>query len=113
MHKENTVTLKITPRKIYYKNPDERLCRLCGKECRRFSKIFSKWGKSKCLQHDILLTTGIKILETDNLSDIICRNCKKFIESVVTFRNEGFKIQHTLSTSCSIKHATSPIEQEH
>ena len=70
MNKENTVTLKITPRKIYNKNPDQRLCRLCGKEFRRFSKIFSKPGKSKCLQHQVFLTTGINILETDNLSGI-------------------------------------------
>ena len=63
MNKENTVTLKITPRKIYNKNPDQRLCRLCGKESRRFSKIFSKPGISKCLQHQIFLTTGINILE--------------------------------------------------
>ena len=73
MNKENTITLKITPRKIYNKNPDQRLRRLCGKESGRFSKIFSKPGKSKCLQHQIFLTTGINILETGNLSDIICR----------------------------------------
>ena len=97
MNKENTVTLKITPRKIYNINPDQRLCRLYGKESRRFSKIFSKPGKSKCLQHQIFLTTGINVLETDNLSDNICRNCERFTESVVTFRNECFKIQHTLS----------------
>ena len=113
MNNENTVTLKITPRKIYNKNHDQRLCRLCGKESRRFSKIFSKPGKSKCLQRQIFLTTGTNILETDNLSDIICRNRERFIESVVTFRNECLKIQHTLSTSCSIKRVIPPIEQEH
>ena len=113
MNKENTVTLKITPRNIYSKNPDQRLCRLCGKVSKRFSKIFSKPGKSKCLQHQIFLTTGINILETDNVSDTICRNCERFIESVVTFSNECFKTQHTLSTSCSIKHIISPTEQEH
>ena len=95
MNKENTVTLKITPRNIYSKNPDQRLCRLCGKVSKRFSKIFSKPGKSKCLQHQIFLTTGINILETDNVSDTICRNCERFIESVVTFSNECFKTQHT------------------
>ena len=110
MNKQNIVTLKITPRKIYNKNPDQRLC---GKESRTFSKVFSKPGKGKCLQHQIFLTTGINILETDNLSDIICRNCERFIESAVTFRNECFKTQHTLSTSCSIKRVISPIVKEH
>ena len=52
-------------------------------------------------------------METDNLSDIICRNSKIFIESAVTFRNESFKTQHILSTSFSIKRAISPIVQEH
>ena len=113
MNKENTVTLKITRRKICNKNPDHRLCRLCGKESRWFSKIFSKPGKSKCLQHHIFLTTGINILETDNLSDIICQNCERFTESGVTFRNECFETQHTLSTSCSIKRVISPTEQQH
>ena len=31
MNKENTVTLKITPRKIYNKNPDQQLCRYMEK----------------------------------------------------------------------------------
>ena len=113
MNKKNTVTLKITQRKIYNKNPDQRLCRLCGKESRKFSKIFSKPGKSKYLQHQIFLTIGINISETDNLSDIICRDCERFIESAVSFRNECFKTQHTLSKSCSIKCVISRIEQEH
>ena len=113
MNKENIVTLKITPSKIYKKNPDQPLCRLCGKESGRFSNISSKPGKSKCLQHQIFLNTGINILETDNLLDIISRNCKRFIESAVTFRNESFKTQHTLSTLCSIKRVISLMEQEY
>ena len=50
-----------------------------GKESRRFSKIFSNLSKSKCLQHQIFLITGINILETANLSDTICRNYERFI----------------------------------
>ena len=53
------------------------------------------------------------MLETDNLYDIICRNCERFIESALTLRNECFKTQHTLSTSYSIKRVISPTEQEH
>ena len=32
MNEENAVTLKITPRKIYNKNSDQRLCSLCGED---------------------------------------------------------------------------------
>ena len=78
MNKENTVTLKITPRKIY-RNPDQRLCRLCEKESRRFSKIFSKPGKSKCLQNRIFFTTGINILATDNLSALSVETAKDLL----------------------------------
>ena len=101
------ITLKLTPRKIYIKS-DKKICTLCGKVTKRFCKIFSKPGKKKCLKEKILISTGIDILESDNLSDILCQNCERFIMSIMKFRNDCLKTQYSLSSSCSVKRVISP-----
>lgn len=112
MNKENISTLKITPKKIYNKNPDQKICRLCGEEPSRCSKIFSKPGQNKKLHTKILQATGINILETDGLSDILCQTCERFLESASKFRSKCIQTQHKLSSVCSIKRVISPITRE-
>ena len=112
MNKENTSILKITPKKIYNKNPDQKICRLCGDEPSRCSKIFSKPGKNKNLHTKILQATGINILETDGLSDILCQTCERFVESASKFRYKCLQTQHKLSSVCSIKRIISPINRQ-
>ena len=48
MDKENeSYKLKLTPKKVYNRQENKKICRLCVCEVTRFGRIFSKAGKAK------------------------------------------------------------------
>ena len=112
MDKENeSCKLKLTPKKVYNRQENKKICRLCVCEVTRFGRIFSKAGKAKHLFSKIVKITNIKILETDDLSDILCQKCERFLDSVVKFQTECQFNQKKLLQACSIKRVTSPPPQ--
>ena len=109
MDKENeSCKLKLTPKKVYNRQENKKICRLCVCEVTRFGRIFSKAGKAKHLSSKIAKITNINILETDDLSDILCQKCERFLDSVVKFQTECQFNQKKLLQACSIKRVTSP-----
>lgn len=111
MDKERSV-LELTPRKNYHKNTDTITCRLCVQEASRKYGIFSKSGVEKQLAANIFICTGITILKTNNMLDVICRNCERFVDAMMQFRKKCFDNQLQVPKGCSIKRVISPPKNE-
>lgn len=77
-----------TPTKFYEKSSSTNHCRLCIQSSKKFSKIFSYAGKSKQTADRIRRVTGIGIIESDSVSNILCQKCNRFIESVIKFQDD-------------------------
>ena len=83
MDKERSV-LELTPRKNYNNNTDTiTICRLCVQEAKKKYGIFSKSGLEKQLAVNIHICTGITLLKTNNMSDVICRKCERFLDAMI------------------------------
>ena len=87
---EDMENVKVTPTKVYKRDISNPTCRLCGKltETKRMTNIFSQTGKAKVLGTNIATTCRVFVESTDRLPRSVCRNCVKFIKSMVSFREK-------------------------
>ena len=65
-------------------------CRLCLAKCDRFIRLFGKAGRSRDYVSKIDTILGIKIVEGDGFSDVLCQKCTRTIDRVDVFKNKCF-----------------------
>ena len=97
-----------TPRKVYVRERNRRICRLCVKESDRVSKFFSQVGKEKQFAAKVYMLFGLKVLEGDSDSNVLCEKCERKLESFWNFRNEILKAQESMSRNFSVKRVVTP-----
>ena len=87
-----------TPKKITARS---LVCRLCGSsyESHRMCRIMNKTDMCAKIKE----TCKINVIEDDNLSKIMCRNCKKFVNKMSAFVEKCQNMQVGMENSCSVK----------
>ena len=94
----------LTPKIIYSRSTTAKVYCLCEEESNRVSRIFSVAGKSRGICQKIKIVTSVEILETaDGSSDVICRNCDRFVELVINFKKKCQENQHNLLHTHAVK----------
>ena len=88
-----------TPKKITARSS---VCRLCGScyESHRMCRILNK-TENMCTK--IKETCKINVTVDDNLSKLMCRNCKKFVNKMFDFIEKCQNMQVRTNQSCSAK----------
>jgi hypothetical protein len=88
-----------TPKKITARSS---VYRLCGSsyESHRMCRILNK-TENMCAK--IKETCKINVTEDDNLSKMMCRNCKTFVNKMCAFVEKCQNMQVGMEHSCSVK----------
>jgi hypothetical protein len=88
-----------TPKKITARSSVYRLCGSCY-ESHRMCRILNK-TENMCAK--IKETCKINVTEDDNLSKMMCRNCKTFVNKMCAFVEKCQNMQVGMEHSCSVK----------